>query len=86
MTYHDYNCECNDCDSSKWIDVGDIVKFELGATFYGGIKTKDARRRTWYGLVTKQGNDSCKVKWFDATYWMNANRWIHTSRLEKISG
>ena len=82
MSYHDYNCECNECDSSKWIYVGDIVKFKLQTR----EDTKNVRRGTWYGLVTKQGNDSCKVKWFDSTYWMDRHRWIHTSRLEKISG
>jgi hypothetical protein len=84
MTYHDYNCECNECDSSKWIYVGDVVKFKVGATLNGTRMHQSPP--TWYGLVTEQGYESCKVKWFDATYWMNANRWIHTSRLEKISG
>ena len=84
MTYHDYNCDCQDCDSSNWIYVGDIVKFKLGATL-NGASTKNVRRGTWYGLVTKQGNDSCKVKWFDSTYWMDRNRWVHTSRLEKMN-
>ena len=78
MTYHDYDCECNDCDSSKWIYVGDIVKFKPS-------KTSASKKLIWYGLVTEQGNDSSKMKWVDPTYWMNMNRWVHTSRLEKMS-
>jgi hypothetical protein len=82
MTYHDYNCECNECDSSKWIYVGDVVKFKVGDTLNTQMKQSPP---TWYGLVTGIGYESCKVKWFDATYWMNANKWVHTSRLEKMS-
>jgi hypothetical protein len=66
------------------IEVGDVVKFKLGATL-NGASTKNVRRGTWYGLVTQIGYESCKVKWFDSTYWMNRNKWVNISRLENMS-
>ena len=82
MTYHDNNCDCYDCDPLHIIYVGDVVKFKVGDTLNTQMKQSPP---TWYGLVTEQGYDSCKVKWFDATYWMNSNKWVHSSRLEKMN-
>jgi hypothetical protein len=81
MTYHDYNCDCQDCDSSKWIYTGDVVKYVPGLTFNGA----KMQNQVWYGLATRQGHDMTRVRWFDATYWMNANRWIRTTKLEKVN-
>jgi|TARA_R110000824_G_scaffold30187_3_gene99682 hypothetical protein len=58
--------------------IGDIVKFKP-------CKTTASKKLIWYGLVTEEGNDSSKMKWFDPTYWMNMNKWVHNSRLEKMN-
>ena len=58
--------------------LGDIVKFKPS-------KTSASKKLIWYGLVTEENNDSSKMKWFDPTYWMNMNKWVHNSRLEKMN-